>query len=84
MCVVKMEHLPALLVGCALCCEQYNVMKDYEAWDLQKDYHYLLVGQDGGSDEGSLSSHTTRLTPGTWYIGVTNTENTVLSSMLSR
>lgn len=61
---------------------QYNVMKDYESWSLHRDYHHLLVGAD--SEESALTSESTLLTPGVYYIGVTNTDETVLSSILAR
>jgi hypothetical protein len=60
--------------------QQFNVMKDYEAWERNQDYHFLRVGNGSAS---ALESSATRLTAGEWVIGVSNTADTVLSSVLS-
>jgi hypothetical protein len=59
---------------------QFNVMKDYEAWERDQDYHFLRVGNGSPS---ALESSPTRLTAGSWIIGVINTDDTVFSSVLS-
>ncbi|KAK3282872.1 hypothetical protein CYMTET_9408 [Cymbomonas tetramitiformis] len=76
---------------------QYNAMKDYEGWDLHKPYHYLFVS-DGTtpdphanytySESSSTLPHAqplpvSRLTPGTWYIGVANTPEITLPYSLN-
>jgi len=60
--------------------QQFNVMKDYEAWERNQDYHFLRVGNGSASP---LESSPTLLTAGSWVIGVSNTDDTVLSSVLS-
>eukprot|EP00854_Cymbomonas_tetramitiformis_P019419 gene19419-23218_t len=71
-------------------------MKDYEGWDLHKPYHYLFVS-DGTtpdphanytySESSSTLPHAqplpvSRLTPGTWYIGIANTPEITLPNEL--
>ena len=74
----------------ALPTQQFNAFKDYEAWDLHREYHHILVGGDTSADDvaaftpGTDTSANAVLAPGTWYIGVANTAQTVLSSFLTR
>ena len=71
-----------------VCAVQFNALKDYEAFDLHRDYHHLTL-TDWAPSASSTNRlpprglRSARLTPGTWYIGVANAAKTVLSSSLA-
>ena len=61
----------------------YNALVDARDWDTHADHHHLYVTNEAYSPKYADGRAKVVLTPGTWIVGVTNTETTPLPRFLA-